>query len=217
MGKGQDTRERIMDIAQAAILEKGFGATSIEEILAEAGITKSGFFYHFKDKNELARALLRRYIDESNRVLDEIFDRANELSEDPLQAFLIGLKLLAESLADSQRRLPGCLIASICYQERLFDRAVATLLAEFFDVWNARFRRTLNEIAAVHPLGAGLDIDDLAEAMVCIVDGAIIMAKIANDPHRIERQVMTYRALVKMAFAEPAAVARPRPRLSAAA
>lgn len=217
MGKGQDTRERIMDIAQAAILEKGFGATSIDEIIAEAGITKSGFFYHFKDKNELARALLRRYTDESRGVLDEIFGRARELSEDPLQAFLIGLKLLAERLADTQRRMPGCLIASICYQERLFDRAVAALLGEFFDLWNYRFRAMLSEIADVHPLRADLDIDDLAEAMVCIVDGAIIMARIANDPHRIERQVMTYRAFVRMAFAEPVAVARPRPKLSAAA
>ena len=63
MSKGQSTRERIMDIAEEAILEKGFGATSIEEIIAAAEITKSGFFYHFKDKNELARAMLQRYLD----------------------------------------------------------------------------------------------------------------------------------------------------------
>ena len=53
--KGSDTRERILEVAQAAVLEKGFAATSIEEVIAAVGITKSGFFYHFKDKNELAR------------------------------------------------------------------------------------------------------------------------------------------------------------------
>jgi AcrR family transcriptional regulator len=42
---------------EAAVLEKGFAATSIEELIAAVGITKSGFFYHFKDKNELAKAL----------------------------------------------------------------------------------------------------------------------------------------------------------------
>ena len=35
----------------------------IDEIIAEAGITKSGFFYHFRDKNDLAKALLQRSID----------------------------------------------------------------------------------------------------------------------------------------------------------
>ena len=45
------------------------------------------------------------------------------------QAFLIGLKLLAEVMADLPNGHPGCLIASICYQERLFDREVRDLTA----------------------------------------------------------------------------------------
>ena len=48
---------------QSAVLDKGFAATSIEELIAAVGITKSGFFYHFKDKGELAKALLVRYIE----------------------------------------------------------------------------------------------------------------------------------------------------------
>ena len=58
--KRGDVRERVLALAESAILEKGFGATSIEELIAAAGITKSGFFYHFKDKTELARILLAR-------------------------------------------------------------------------------------------------------------------------------------------------------------
>ncbi len=50
--KGADTRERILDVAEASVLDKGFFATSIEEVIAAVGITKSGFFYHLKDKNE---------------------------------------------------------------------------------------------------------------------------------------------------------------------
>jgi AcrR family transcriptional regulator len=52
--KGPATRERILELAESAVLEKGFAATSIEELIVAAGITKSGFFYHFKDKGELA-------------------------------------------------------------------------------------------------------------------------------------------------------------------
>ena len=36
MGKGAATRERIMEIAEASVLAKGFRATSIDEIIAEA-------------------------------------------------------------------------------------------------------------------------------------------------------------------------------------
>lgn len=40
---------RILEVAEAAVLAKGFAATSIEELIAAVGITKSGFFYHFKE------------------------------------------------------------------------------------------------------------------------------------------------------------------------
>lgn len=70
--KGSDTRERILQLAETAVLEKGFAATSIDELIAGASITKSGFFYHFKDKSELAKALMRRYIDEHNAILADI-------------------------------------------------------------------------------------------------------------------------------------------------
>jgi TetR/AcrR family transcriptional regulator, transcriptional repressor for nem operon len=42
MRKGDETRERILEIAEMSVLAKGFAATSIEEIIAEAGITKAG-------------------------------------------------------------------------------------------------------------------------------------------------------------------------------
>lgn len=44
MKKGELTRERLLNIAETGVLSKGFGATSIDEIIAEAEITKSGFF-----------------------------------------------------------------------------------------------------------------------------------------------------------------------------
>ncbi|MEK1886565.1 MAG: TetR/AcrR family transcriptional regulator [Phyllobacterium sp.] len=200
MGKGEETRERIIEIAEASVLAKGFGATSIEEIIAEAGITKSGFFYHFKDKNELAHKMVRRYVDEYNRVFDEIFERGHQLSDDPLQAFLISLKLLAETMSDLPSGHPGCLIASICYQERLFDRNVRNLIAQSVKEWNIRFRAILDDIADVHPPRDAIDLDDVADMLSCVVDGAIIMSKALNDPKRLERQVLAFRSFVKLLF-----------------
>ena len=203
MGKGEATRERILEIAEAAVLAKGFGATSIDEVIAEAGLTKSGFFYHFKDKNALAREMLRRYVSAEDRLFDTIFARGGELSDDPLQAFLISLKLLAETMADLPNGHPGCLIASICYQERLFDREVRELTAQSVRNWNARFRKILDGIALVYPPREPVDLDDVADMLSCIVDGAIIMSKTLNDSSRLERQILLYRSCTKLMFAAP--------------
>jgi AcrR family transcriptional regulator len=200
MGKGEATRERILEIAEAAVLAKGFGGTSIDEVIAEAGLTKSGFFYHFKDKNALAREMVRRYVEVNDRLFDDIFERGRQLSDDPLQAFLISLKLLAELMADLPRGHPGCLIASICYQERLFDREVRDLTAQSVRDWNTRFRKIFDGIASVYPPREPVDLDDLADMMSCVVDGAIIMSKTLNDPRRLERQIMTFRTCIKLMF-----------------
>lgn len=201
MGRGAATRDRILAIAEAGVLAKGFAATSIEEVIAEAGITKSGFFYHFRDKNELAHEMLRRYVAANDRIFDDIFARGRALSDDPLQAFLIALKLLAEMMADLPGAHPGCLIASVCYQERLFDREVRALTARSVEAWNARFLGLLQEVAAAHPPMEPVELADLADMLSCVVDGAIIMSKVLEDPGRLERQILEYRRYVKLLFA----------------
>lgn len=111
MRKGEETRAKILDAAEVSVLAKGFGGTSIDELIAETGITKSGFFYHFRDKNELAKALLERYVENDERIYDEIFSRARELADDPLQAFSAWPQaVVGTALRSSERspRLPGC-------------------------------------------------------------------------------------------------------------
>ncbi len=205
MRKGSETRERILEIAEASVLAKGFGATCIEEIISEAGITKSGFFYHFKDKNELARAMMLRYVENDARILDEVFERGRQLSDDPLQSLLITLKLLAELLRDLPNGHPGCLIATVTYQERLFDREVRELAAKAVRNNNARFREALARIAEVYRPCAAVEIVDIAEMFSCVADGGIIMSKALGDPHRLERQIMAYRGLVQMFFSPASA------------
>jgi TetR/AcrR family transcriptional repressor of nem operon len=209
--RGTATREKILDIAKSAVLAKGFQATSIDEIIAEAGITKSGFFYHFHDKNELARALVRRFRDQVEAVLEDTFGRAGELTDDPLQRFLIGLKLFAELVAEDHRDGSGCIIASICYQERLFDREVMSSIRDFSQSWRQRFHGYLSDIVKQYELAPGVDLDDLSDMLACIIDGAIIMARVNNDHRFIERQILAYRAQVRMAFPTPRIVVPQRP------
>jgi TetR/AcrR family transcriptional regulator, transcriptional repressor for nem operon len=199
--KGEATRERILEIAEAAVLAKGFGATSIEEIIAEAEITKSGFFYHFADKNVLARAMMERYIISNNEIFETVFARADDLADgDPLQSLLIGLKLLAEQLADLPNGHPGCLVASVVYQERLFDRPLLQLTAESVQFWNNFFRSRIEAIASKYVALEDVDAEQLARMIMCTVDGGIIMGKVLRDPTIVPRQLLGVRSFIKLLF-----------------
>ena len=202
MRKGQETKNRIMDIAETAVLAKGFGATSIEEIIEEAGITKSGFFYHFADKNALAKALLERYIDLEDSLFDELFGRARELHDDPLHAFLIGLKLLSEIMADLPKGHPGCLIATYCYNERLFDGEIQDLSRTAMLSWRRRFRKVFDEIAGRYDMREDVDLDHLADMVSNTCEGGIVMSKTLHDPDVLPQQILLLRSYIKMLFTE---------------
>jgi len=199
--KGGDTRERILDAAEAAVLDKGFAATSIEELIVAVGITKGGFFYHFKDKGDLAEALLLRYIERENALFDALFARADALNEDPLQAFLAGLEMLAGLMADLPNGHPGCLVASFCYQDRLFDKDVRDLNAAAVLGWRKRFRERLDLIAARHERRIDVELDDVADMLSVIADGGIILSKVVHDKAALPRQIMLYRDYVRAIFA----------------
>lgn len=200
LSKGEQTRERILDIAQAAVLAKGFAGTSLDEIIAEADITKSGFFYHFRDKNDLAKALLQRYLTTEWSVFDALFKQADELSEDPLHSFLIFLKLFAEMMGDLPNGHPGCLVASYVYSDHMFSRDVREMTTEGHRIWRRRFRERLDRIAARYPARIEVNLDDVADMLSAVADGGIILSKSLSEPGVLSRQIMQYRAFVRLVF-----------------
>jgi AcrR family transcriptional regulator len=195
-----DTRERLLALAEEAVLAKGFAATSIEELIAAAGITKSGFFYHFKDKADLARELLLRYLEHDKQLLDDLFARADELNEDPLHGFLVGLKLFAEMMENLPEAHPGCLAASFCYQDQLFNQEIRKLNADGILVWRRRFRERLGRIAERYPPRLDVDLDAMADTVATLVEGGIILSRVLHDGTVMPRQIMLYREFVRAVF-----------------
>ena len=119
--KGEETRKRILDAAQAMILDHGFAGVSVEQLIQSLGLTKGAFFHHFRNKNDLARSLIRRYADEGMQFFTDSLARARKLSDDPLQQFLIIIGLYEEMFAGLTEPYPGCLLASYVYELQQFD------------------------------------------------------------------------------------------------
>jgi len=200
LSKGERTRERLLDLTYEAMIRKGFAATSIEELVEAAGITKSGFFYHFKDKHDLARQVVQRHNGENEAFLDDMAKRARELSDDPLHSFLIFLKLYAEEMERLVELHPGCLVATVTFQDRSFDRETRRMNVQSVLDWRGRFIAWLDEIAAAHPAKGNLQTADLADAILAFTYGGMTLAKALDDPRAISRQAMMFRETVRLHF-----------------
>src|SRR3981081_1481862 len=62
-----DTKTRILDAAELLFMEHGFGATSLRQITAAAGVNLAAVNYHFGSKEELFQAVLTRRLDPMNQ------------------------------------------------------------------------------------------------------------------------------------------------------
>lgn len=198
--KGQATKNRLMDIAERLILNNGYAAMSIEEVIKDAGITKGGFFYHFDSKNALAYALMQRYREVEAFVFSDLFKRSEELTSDPLQQMLVFVKLFAEMMADMEELHPGCLVASITYESHQVNEQVKNITAEIVLDWRNLFRDKINKINLVYSPNTAVSSDDLADMLSTIIEGGIIVSRALNDPSILEKQLLEYRSYLGLLY-----------------
>jgi TetR/AcrR family transcriptional repressor of nem operon len=200
--RSNNSRERILSTAESMILESGFAGTTIEEIIDQAAITKGGFFYHFDGKMALARALVERYILLDSAVFLEISDRADSLSEDPLQRTLIFLNLFAEMVAGMSGVHPGCLVASFTYETQQFDDAIRKRMEDGMLEWREMIASRLQEIMVRYTPRIEVDVEALADMFSSSLEGGIILARIYGDNHALIKQVHAYRTHLRFVFGD---------------
>ena len=201
MKKGERTKQRILDLAEAAVLARGFAGTSIDSLIEEAGITKGGFFYHFRDKTDLIENLLMRYLETDGKFFEDRFARADELVEEPLQNYLRFRKLMAEAMENLPDTHPGCMVAAVCYQNQGFDRRVSELNRQGVESWREMFLARLRRIEESHPLKSEIDLMAVADAMTSIVEGGIILSRVFENKHLLPQQILLHRDHIKLMFA----------------
>jgi TetR/AcrR family transcriptional repressor of nem operon len=56
-----ESKAKLLDATLKVARTKGCCATRIEDVCAEAGVTKGSFFYHFRSKQDLALAALAHW------------------------------------------------------------------------------------------------------------------------------------------------------------
>lgn len=199
---GAATREKILDATQALVFRHGFAATSIDRVLERTGLTKGAFFYHFKSKAELGEALLERFAEHDRALLESTMQRAEKLSDDPLQQLLIFVGLLKEPLENLSEPPPGCLFASYLYQPQEVTPEAVRIAERTMLAWRTRIAEKFRAIG--QPPGAPADADDLADHLLAVIEGAFVLAKGVDDAGLPVRQLEHYRRYLQLLFAADA-------------
>jgi AcrR family transcriptional regulator len=84
--QGRATRGQLIDVATGLFAEHGYEGTSIEAVLAAAGVSRGALYHHFAGKEALFTAVLEAV---SDRVTAEVTEAVRDCT-DPIDALLTG-------------------------------------------------------------------------------------------------------------------------------
>ncbi|MEM8661544.1 MAG: TetR/AcrR family transcriptional regulator [Pseudomonadota bacterium] len=198
--RSNSSRERILECAEAVILNKGFTGTSIDDIIDKASITKGGFFYHFDGKTGLAEALVERFLVQDTQIFLDLFEEADELTEDPLHRLLIFLKLLAQKFGNMPETHPGCLVASFTYDSIHFNERVRKLIRTGLYNWRELIMEQLREIDEQYTMNPAISHETLADMFTVVIEGGIVLARNLDQNQLLADQILAYRSYVRMLY-----------------
>jgi len=170
------TREQFVAVAMRLFWEKGYGATSIADILQAAGANAGSLYYCFPTKQDLLIAVLRRY---HTGIHTMLLEPAWQGISDPIEKIFALLARYREALVATDCTY-GCPIGSLALELHEPDPAVRKWLAANFNAWTSAIEHCLKEARARIPRGT--NIRELASFILTTMEGGVMQARTHRSP-----------------------------------
>jgi TetR/AcrR family transcriptional repressor of nem operon len=196
---GTVNRERILDAAQHLVIENGFAATTIDQVLRAAGTSKGAFFHHFDSKLDLARALTERYVTADIAQLHAALDATARIS-DPAERVLAFVRHFEDSADMLMATQSNCLYVAVLTEQQLVSNGTADLIRHAVEVWRAAIAELLEAAAASRALDLA-DVGGLADHVFVTFEGAFLLARSTGTTEHMRAQLGVLRRLLAAALA----------------
>lgn len=180
-----DTKTRLLQTAIDMIWESSYGSVSVDDICERAGVKKGSFYYAFKSKSDLAVAAFESHWDGKRAVLDKIFSPQVA----PLQRLEGYCDLIIKDQLEKYKtfgKMLGCPFCSIGCELSTQDENIRAKIDQLSGRSVKYVESAIRDLVAEGMVEAS-DVAILAEELMSYMVGALMQAKIENDPKHVER------------------------------
>ena len=167
---------------------KGYGSTSIADILSRSQVNSGSLYHFFPGKQDLLIAVLEAYRDGISPML---LEPAWAGVADPVEKVFALLAKYRSLIVETDCEY-GCPIGSLALELHEADPAVRRLLAENFEGWVGAVAGCLEEAGG--RFRPGSDLRAMAELALTVMEGGVMQARTRRDVGHFDRSVAQLRA-----------------------
>ncbi|MGA2549153.1 MAG: TetR/AcrR family transcriptional regulator [Burkholderiaceae bacterium] len=193
-------RHKLLEAAFSIIRQKGYAATSVDELCARAGVTKGAFFHHFPTKDSLAVAA----VNEWTEMTDAFFAAAPYHGfDDPLDRIL-GYLDFRKALLRGEVAEFTCLAGTILQEAYGTHPNIRHACDASIGGQAAKVKSDIADAMKRYHIRAPWTAESLALHTQAVLQGAFILAKAKGSAAVVEASIDHLRRYVEQLFRGPA-------------
>jgi TetR/AcrR family transcriptional repressor of nem operon len=184
------TKQKLLDAAQSLMLAKGYAATSVDEVCEAARLTKGSFFHYFDSKEHLGKLVAEHFFSaRQQQFLSAPFHQ----KKDPRDRVLGYVDFLIDMSRDA-RGAKGCLLGMFVQELSETHPRIRSVCAACLDEQAEFLQKDLEQAKTKYTPRARWSPQDLADHLIAVMQGAIILAKAKQDRKLIEASLLHVKA-----------------------
>ena len=202
-----ESKTKLLDATLKVVRTKGYTATRIEDVCAEAGLTKGSFFHHFRSKEDLALSAAAHW----NTSTAAFFaDAPYHSAADPLDRLLAYVDFRKANLTGE---LPdftcfaGTVIQEVYDTNPQICTACEKSISEHAKTLESDIREAMRKYGTVGSWTA----ESLALHTQCVIQGAFVVAKAKGNATVAAQSLGHLRLYLELVFGAPARRSPSRP------
>ncbi len=184
-------RQRIVQTALDLFYRQGYLATGINQVIAEAGVSKNTFYYYFPSKEDLCVA----YLQERHKVWMGWLQAAIDQNDQPYERLLSVFTFLETWLKGCNFR--GCAFLNIASEVPDINHRIRKEVMAHKDELRVLLRRLIEDLQNHDPELAGQDPDFLTEALYVIFEGIISSCQNYGNTSLIDAARQSFERLLR--------------------
>ncbi|MEL7370023.1 MAG: TetR/AcrR family transcriptional regulator [Myxococcota bacterium] len=192
------TKDKLLLAAEQRFLQKGYTATTVDEICSSAGATKGAFFHHFPSKEALALTVAEGH---GQRRFALLTDAPQLQTDDSVARVYAFIDHVTETMMSAEE--PASLISALTLEMAGVNEKFKAVCSESFDRLVAYTSTIFNEAMVARRVTLGPSAQVLAEQFVATLQGSLVLARAKGDRAVIRASLQQFRDYVERLMAQP--------------